>query len=94
MVEKTVEPRMNESNLNDALNTDKRVFAVSEVDTKPFFASQTFWGGIAAIGAGIGSAYMAYKVGNMEGVMAGMTAAGGGLAAVIGRFKATRALIK
>jgi hypothetical protein len=61
-------------------------------DTKVWYASQTFWGGLAAIGAGLGGAYAAYKAGNMEAMVASLTAAGGGLMAVIGRFKATAVL--
>ena len=59
------------------------------MDNKPWFASQTVWGGIAAIGAGMSGAYVAYKSGDVGGASAGLMAAFGGLQAIIGRFRAT-----
>jgi hypothetical protein len=56
--------------------------------TKSWIASQAVWGGIAAIGAGLAGAYVAYKSGDMQGVSAGLLAAFGGVQAIIGRIKA------
>lgn len=63
-------------------------------NNKPWYASQTVWGGVAAIGAGLGAAYASYKAGDVGGASAGLMAAFGGLQAIIGRFKATAAIGK
>ena len=55
---------------------------------KSWIASQTIWGGIATIGAGLGAAFLAWQAGSMEGVGAGLIAAFGGVQAIIGRVKA------
>jgi hypothetical protein len=65
---------------------------VTATETKPWFASQTFWGAVAAVGAGIGGAYAAYKAGNIEMAMTSLAGAGGGLMAIVGRFKAVKLL--
>jgi hypothetical protein len=59
------------------------------MDNKSWYASQTIWGGVAAIGAGLGGAYASWKMGDMGGMSAGLMAAFGGVQAIIGRFKAT-----
>ena len=64
------------------------------MDNKPWFASQTVWGGVAAIGAGLGGAYVAYKAGDITTASAGLMAAFGGLQSIIGRFKATSTIGK
>jgi hypothetical protein len=65
---------------------------VTAVETKAFYASQTFWGAVAALGAGLGGAYAAWKVGNIDGAMTALVAAGGALVAIVGRFKAVKPL--
>lgn len=60
--------------------------------TTAWYASQTFWGAVAAIGAGAGAAYASFKTGNYETAGAALTAMFGGLIAVFGRVKATKPL--
>ena len=55
---------------------------------KSWIASQSIWGGIAAIGAGLGGAFIAWQAGDMNGVGAGLLAAFGGVQAIVGRVKA------
>lgn len=55
---------------------------------KSWIASQTVWGGIAAIGAGLGAAFVAWQGKDMNGVAAGLMAAFGGVQAIVGRIKA------
>lgn len=59
------------------------------MDSKPWYTSQAIWGGIAAVGAGLGAAYASYRAGDIAGASAGLMAAFGGAQAIIGRFKAT-----
>ena len=59
------------------------------IKTKPWFASETVWGALATIVASVGSAYAAYKAGNIELAMTSVGAAFTGLIALIGRVKAT-----
>lgn len=61
-------------------------------DTKPWYTSQTIWGGVAAIGGGLGGAYYAFSHGDMGTVATCLTAAFGGITAIIGRFKADTAI--
>lgn len=65
---------------------------VSNVETKPWFASQTFWGAVAAFGAGAGGAYAAWKAGNVDAAMTSLVAAGGAIIAIVGRFKAVKVI--
>ena len=70
------------------------------MDNKPWYASQTIWGGLGAIIGGTVAAYSALKTGDIAGVVSNaqqvfvvvssMAAAFGGLQAVIGRFKAVK----
>ena len=64
------------------------------MDNKPWYASQTIWGGVAAIGGGLGVAYVSYKSGDVAGASAGLMAAFGGLQSIIGRMKATAVIGK
>lgn len=57
-----------------------------------WYASQTFWGSIAAIFAGAGGAYAGFKNGDIQAVTTSLTAVFGGIVAVIGRFKAEKPL--
>lgn len=59
------------------------------IDNKPWYASSTIWGGIMAIGSGLGGAYYGYTQKDPLMISAGLTSAYGGLQAIIGRFKAT-----
>lgn len=60
--------------------------------TTAWYASQTFWGSVIAMVAGAGAAYDGLVKGDQTQTSAGLTAAFGGLFAVIGRFKATKPL--
>lgn len=62
--------------------------------TKPWYASQAIWGGIAAIGGGLGSAIFAYLNHDIGSAIAGLTAAAGGLHAIVGRVKADTPIAK
>ena len=57
--------------------------------TTPWYKSKGILGGISAIASGGYAAYMGYVAHDTTAVMAGMTAAFGGLMAVIGRAQAT-----
>jgi hypothetical protein len=57
--------------------------------TKPMWTSQTVWGAIAAIGAGLSTAVYAYQTGNFGEAMTSLVAAMGGVTALIGRINAT-----
>jgi hypothetical protein len=65
-----------------------------KMDNKPWYASQTVWGGVAAIGGGLGTAWLGYSMRDPLSVSAGLTAAYGGLQSIIGRFKATTTIGK
>lgn len=56
---------------------------------KPFWASQTIWSAIAVIGASITGAALAWKSGDMAAFGAALTAALGGVNAIVGRFRAS-----
>lgn len=58
-------------------------------DTKPMWASQTVWGALAAIGAGLGTAIYSYRMGDPGTALTALVAAFGGLTAMVGRIKAT-----
>ena len=64
----------------------------STPDTKPFYASQTIWSAIAVIGASAGGAYLALKTGDMASLGASLTAIIGGVTAIAGRLRATKAI--
>ncbi len=55
----------------------------------PWYKSKGVLGGLSAIASGLFAAYMAYITHDMNGVLAGMTAAFGGTMAVVGRVQAT-----
>jgi hypothetical protein len=57
-------------------------------DPKPWYASQTVWGGIAAIGGGFGGVAYAIQQKDPAAILPALVAAAGGIHAVIGRFKA------
>ncbi|MBV1702606.1 MAG: hypothetical protein KGQ46_12375 [Hyphomicrobiales bacterium] len=61
---------------------------------KPWYASQTIWGGIAVIGASLGGGYNAWQAHDMAGMSAALTAGMGGVAAIVGRFKASTSIGK
>ena len=56
---------------------------------KPFWASQTVWSAVAALGASVAGSLFALKSGDMAGLAAGLTGAIGAANAIAGRFKAT-----
>lgn len=61
-------------------------------NTKPIWTSQTVWGAIAAIGAGLSTAVYAYHTGDTTEAMSSLVAAFGGFTALIGRINATSQL--
>ncbi len=61
---------------------------------KSWYTSQAVWGGLAAIGAGLGGAYWGWVNKDPASMSAGLSAAFGGLMAVIGRLKATEMIGK
>jgi len=68
---------------------DKRI----DGGIKPFWASQTVWSSLAVIGSSLAAAFLAWQSGDMSAFGASLTAALGGVNAVVGRFRAT-ALIR
>ena len=65
-------------------------FPVSHNDSgNPFWASQTIWSAAAVVGASLTGALLAWKSGDMASFGAALTAALGGVNAIIGRFRAT-----
>lgn len=56
---------------------------------KAWYASQTIWGGIGAICAGLGMVVDGVMTKSVPEVGAGALAAAGGLHSIVGRFKAT-----
>ena len=58
------------------------------IDTKPWYASQTIWGGVAAIISGLGLVYHGFTSGNMPEAIGGAVAVAGGFHSVVGRLKA------
>jgi hypothetical protein len=67
--------------------------AVLDEAGKPFWASQTIWSSIAVIGAAITGGILALRSGDMGTFSAAVTAALGGISAIIGRFRATTTII-
>ena len=57
--------------------------------SKPWYSSQTIWGGVATIAASTGGAYAAFRAGDMNAAGTCLMAAMGGIMAIVGRFKAT-----
>ena len=55
---------------------------------KPFWASQTVWSSLAALGASLAGALLALKAGDIAGLAAGLTGAIGAANAIAGRFRA------
>ena len=60
---------------------------------KPFWASQTIWSSVAVIGSSAAGAVLAWKSGDMAAFGAAVTALLGGVNAIVGRFRATRAVV-
>jgi hypothetical protein len=58
-------------------------------ETKPFWASQTIWSALAVVGASVAGAWLAWRSGDLEAFAAALTAALGGLNAIVGRIRAT-----
>lgn len=56
--------------------------------TKPFWASQTIWSAIAVIGASLAGTLLAWKAGDMNAFGTSLTAAFGGIYAIVGRVRA------
>ncbi len=59
---------------------------------KPFWASQTIWSAVAVIGASVTGAFLAFKSGDIAAFGAALTAALGGVNAIVGRFRASAPL--
>ncbi len=56
---------------------------------KPFWASQTIWSAVAVVGAALTGAILSWKSGDMASFGTSLTAALGGVNAIVGRFRAT-----
>lgn len=63
-----------------------------EVNGKPWFASESVWGSVGAIAGSLGTAYVAWKNGQMEVAMTAVGTAFSALIALIGRVRATKQL--
>lgn len=63
--------------------------APETIAPKPFWASQTIWSAMAVMGSSAGAAILAWKSGDMAAFGASLTAALGGINAVVGRFRAS-----
>ena len=59
---------------------------------KPFWASQTIWSSVAVIGSSVAGGVLAFRSGDINAFGAAVTAALGGLNAIVGRWKATSAI--
>lgn len=57
--------------------------------TKPFWASQTIWSAIAAVGSSLAGAVLSWRTGDVSALGASLAAIAGGLGAIIGRLRAT-----
>ena len=57
--------------------------------TKPFWASQTIWSAIAAVGSSLAGAVLSWRAGDVSALGASLAAIAGGLGAIIGRVRAT-----
>ena len=57
--------------------------------TKPFWASQTIWSALAAVGSSLAGALLAWRSGDFSALGAALTAAAGGVGAIVGRVRAT-----
>ena len=62
------------------------------VKPKPYWASQTIWSGIAVIGSSLTGAALSWKGGDLNAFGAAITAALGGVNAIVGRYKAVTAI--
>ncbi|MGE3247855.1 MAG: hypothetical protein AB7F96_02830 [Beijerinckiaceae bacterium] len=69
--------------------TETTLATVSPDETKPFWASQTIWSSLAVVGSSIAGALLAWRSGDMAAFGAALTAALGGINAVVGRYRAT-----
>ena len=75
---------MTDSSLNSTdANTDA---------SKPFWASQTIWSALAVVGASVAGAILAWRSNDMAAFGAAITAALGGLNAIVGRYRATTSI--
>lgn len=59
-------------------------------ESKPFWASQTIWSSLAVVGASGVGAWLAWRSSDFAAFCAAITAALGGLNAIVGRFRAIR----
>ena len=59
---------------------------------KPFWASQTIWSSVAVIGSSVAGGVLAFRSGDLNAFGAAITAALGGVNAIVGRYKATSAI--
>lgn len=57
-------------------------------DAKPFWASQTIWSSVAVVGSSAAGAFLAWRSGDLAAFGAALTAALGGLNAIVGRIRA------
>lgn len=70
------------------MSTPENPLPPTDLEVKPFWASQTIWSAIAVIGSSLVGAYLAWKAGDMSAFAASLTAALGGVNAIVGRWRA------
>jgi hypothetical protein len=61
-------------------------------ESKPFWASQTIWSSMAVVGSSLAGAWLAWRGGDIAAFGAALTAALGGLNAIVGRMRATTSI--
>ena len=71
----------------------ENVSVAADVDTKPFWASQTIWSSVAVIGSSLTGGVLAWKSGDMATFGTALTAVLGGINAIVGRFRARRIVV-
>jgi hypothetical protein len=57
-------------------------------EAKLFWASQTIWSALAVVGSSVAAAFLAWQSGDMAAFGASLTAALGGVNAIVGRYRA------
>ncbi len=75
--------------MSDLASSAANTIVTPVLPSKPWYASQTIWGGVATIAASTGGAYAAFRAGDMNAAGTCLMAAMGGIMAIVGRFKAT-----
>jgi|APCry1669189733_1035249.scaffolds.fasta_scaffold220498_1 hypothetical protein len=79
--------------MTDTSTTTSTSVSATDDNSKPFWASQTIWSAIAVVGSSVTGAILAWKSQDMASFGVALTAALGGVNAIIGRVRAS-AVIK